>query len=33
MTGKSEGKISKLLALLNLTPEVQQLAREDDSGW
>ena len=32
MTGKSEGEISKLLALLSLTPEVQRAAREDDSG-
>ena len=31
-TGKSEGEISKLLALLDLAPEVQKLAREDDSG-
>jgi ParB family chromosome partitioning protein len=31
-TGKSEGEISKLLALLALSPEVQKLAREDESG-
>jgi ParB family chromosome partitioning protein len=31
-TGKSEGEISKLLALLTLPPEVQKLAREDRTG-
>jgi len=31
-TGKSEGEISKLLALLDLDPEVQKLAREDTTG-
>jgi ParB/RepB/Spo0J family partition protein len=31
-TGKSEGEISKLLALLDLDPTVQKMAREDESG-
>ncbi len=31
-TGKSEGEISKLLALLALSPEVQKIAREDETG-
>jgi len=31
-TGKSEGEISKLLALLSLDPAVQKLAREDHTG-
>jgi ParB family transcriptional regulator, chromosome partitioning protein len=31
-TGKSEGEISKLLALLDLAPEVQKVAREDTTG-
>jgi ParB family transcriptional regulator, chromosome partitioning protein len=31
-TGKSEGEISKLLALLNLDPAVQKVAREDQTG-
>ncbi len=31
-TGKSEGEISKLLAILDLAPDVQKLAREDQSG-
>lgn len=31
-TGKSEGEISKLLALLDLAPAVQKVAREDTSG-
>lgn len=31
-TGKSEGEISKLLALLILPPEVQKIAREDETG-
>jgi ParB family chromosome partitioning protein len=31
-TGKSEGEISKLLALLTLPPEVQKMAREDQTG-
>jgi ParB family chromosome partitioning protein len=31
-TGKSEGEISKLLALLDLDPAVQKAAREDQSG-
>ena len=31
-TGKSEGEISKLLALLDLAPEVQKIAREDTEG-
>jgi len=31
-TGKSKGEISKLLALLDLDPVVQKLAREDKSG-
>lgn len=31
-TGKSEGEVSKLLAILDLAPDVQKLAREDQSG-
>lgn len=31
-TGKSKGEISKLLAILELPPEVQKLARDDVSG-
>lgn len=31
-TGKSKGEISKLLALLDLDPVVQKVAREDQSG-
>ena len=31
-TGKSEGEISKILALLDLDPAVQKLAREDETG-
>ena len=31
-TGKSEGEISKLLALLDLDPAVQKVARDDQSG-
>jgi len=31
-TGKSEGEISKLLALLDLSPVVQELARDDGTG-
>jgi ParB family chromosome partitioning protein len=31
-TGKSEGEISKLLAILALDPDVQKLAREDTTG-
>lgn len=31
-TGKSEGEISKLLAILDLDPAVQKAAREDQSG-
>ena len=31
-TGKSKGEISKTLALLELDPEVQKLAREDQTG-
>lgn len=31
-TGKSEGEIAKLLAMLDLEPEAQKLAREDKSG-
>jgi ParB family chromosome partitioning protein len=31
-TGKSECEISKFLALLELAPEVQQIAREDETG-
>lgn len=31
-TGKSAGEISKILSLLDLDPEVQQLARQDLSG-
>jgi ParB family transcriptional regulator, chromosome partitioning protein len=31
-TGKSKGEISKLLALLDLDPAVQTLARDDQSG-
>ena len=31
-TGKSEGEISKLLAILDLDPAVQKVAREDHSG-
>ncbi len=31
-TGKSEGEISKLLALLDLDPAVQKVAREDQTG-
>jgi len=31
-TGKSEGEISKLLALLTLDPDVQKLARDDTTG-
>lgn len=30
--GKSEGEVSKLLALLDLDPEVQKIARDDTSG-
>ena len=30
--GKSEGEISKILALLDLDPDVQKIARDDDSG-
>ena len=30
--GKSPGEVSKLLSLLDLDPDVQQLAREDRSG-
>ena len=30
--GKSEGEVSKLLALLHLDPEVQKIARDDTSG-
>jgi ParB family chromosome partitioning protein len=32
MTGKSESEISKLLALLDLAPDVQRTARDDESG-
>jgi ParB family chromosome partitioning protein len=32
LMGKSEGEISKLLALLGLSPEAQRLARQDASG-
>jgi ParB family chromosome partitioning protein len=31
-TGKSEGEISKLLALLDLDPAVQKVARDDQNG-
>ena len=31
-TGKSKGEISKILGLLELDPEIQKLARDDDSG-
>jgi len=31
-TGKSEGEISKLFALLDLSPAVQKLARDDSTG-
>ena len=31
-TGKSEGEISKVLAILDLAPEVQKMAREDTEG-
>lgn len=31
-TGKSEGEISKIFALLDLNPAVQQLARADETG-
>lgn len=31
-TGKSEGEISKIFALLDLDPAVQQLARADETG-
>ncbi len=31
-TGKSEGEISKLLALLDLDPAVQKIARDDQTG-
>jgi ParB family chromosome partitioning protein len=31
-TAKSEGEISKILALLDLAPAVQKLAREDETG-
>lgn len=31
-TGKSEGEISKIFALLEFDPTVQKLAREDESG-
>lgn len=31
-TGKSAGEISKILTLLELDPEVQRLARDDESG-
>lgn len=31
-TGKSEGEISKLLSLLTLAPDVQQIARADQTG-
>jgi len=31
-TGKSEGEISKLLSLLTLAPDVQQIARADNTG-
>jgi ParB family chromosome partitioning protein len=31
-TGKSEGEISKIFALLDFDPAVQKLAREDESG-
>ena len=31
-TGKSAGEISKLLSILKLEPEVQSLARSDDTG-
>jgi ParB family transcriptional regulator, chromosome partitioning protein len=31
-TGKSEGEISKLLSLLTLAPDVQQIARGDSTG-
>lgn len=31
-TGKSEGEISKLLALLDLDPAVQKVARDDQTG-
>jgi len=30
--GKSEGEVSKLLALLDLDPEVQKIARDDTAG-
>lgn len=32
LTGKSKGEISKTLAILELTPDVQAAARSDDSG-
>ena len=32
MTGKSKGEISKLLAMLELDPEVQAIARQDQTG-
>ena len=31
-TGKSQGEISKILGLLELDPETQKLAREDETG-
>ena len=31
-TGKSKGEISKILGLLELDPEIQKLAREDQTG-
>lgn len=32
ITGKSKGEISRILRLLELAPEVQQVARQDSSG-
>ena len=32
ITGKSKGEISRILSLLELDPEVQQLARQDSTG-
>lgn len=32
ITGKSKGEISRILSLLELDPEVQQLARQDTTG-
>jgi len=31
-TGKSKGEISKLLSILDLSPDLQKQAREDESG-